>query len=133
MTFSLNASLMLSPDEVFILDRIAPVDESLGSFFDTPDLPNLNPVHHEEILFLSAILYFTPTHWTVWINDKTYTTDDTEDGTIKIVKVTSNHVEIELKDFSKKPAKLRANQSLLTVGHRILDGDARIKSKSISL
>ncbi len=124
---------MMSPDEVGILDRIAPLDENFGSFFDTPDLPNLQPAHIEEILFLSAILYFTPTHWTVWINDKTYTTDDTEDGILKIVKVTSNHIEIELKDFSKKPTKLRANQSLVTVGRRIIDGDARVKSIPISL
>ena len=124
---------MMSPDEVGILDRIAPLDENFGSFFDTPDLPNLQPAQIEEILFLSAILYFTPTHWTVWINDKTYTTDDTEDGILKIVKVTSNHIEIELKDFSKKPTKLRANQSLVTVGRRIIDGDARVKSIPISL
>ena len=124
---------MMSPDEVGILDSISPVDEGLGSFFDTPDLQNLNPVHLEGILFLSAILYLSPTHWTVWINDKTYTADDMEDETLKIVKVTGNHVELELKDFSKKPTKLRANQSLVTVGHRIIDGDARAKPTPVLL
>lgn len=124
---------MMSPEEVGILDSISPIDESLGSFFDTPNLQNLPVAHIEEILFLSAILYFTPTHWTIWINDKTYTTDDTEDETLKIIKVTNDYIEIELKDFSKKPTKLRANQSLITVGHRIIDGDARVKPKPISL
>lgn len=124
---------MMSPEEVGILNSLSPIEESLGSFFDPPNLQELPRAPIEEILFLSAILYFTPTHWTVWINDKTYTTDATEDDTLKITKVTNDYIEIELKDLSKKPIKLRANQSLITVGHRIIDGDARVKPKPFSL
>jgi hypothetical protein len=124
---------MMSPEEVGILNSLSPIDESLGSFFDAPSLQELPRAPIEEILFLSAILYFTPTHWTVWINDKTYTTDATEDNTLKITKVTNDYIEIEIKDLSKKPTKLRANQSLITVGHRIIDGDARVKPKPFSL
>jgi hypothetical protein len=87
----------------------------------------------EDVLFLSAILYFTSTHWTVWINDKTYTADDLEDDALKITKVTNDHIEFQYKDMTRKPIRLRANQSLLTVGHRVIDGDARQKPKAIQL
>ena len=129
---SLSASLMMSSDEVNILNSIAPV-EDFGSFLDPPEVSNLTPSAMEEILYLSAILYISQTHWTVWINEKTYTADDMEDNILKITKVTDKHIEFELKDMTKKITKLRSNQSLLTVGHRIIDGDARQKQKAIQL
>ena len=73
---------MMSSEEVSILDSIAPVD-SLGSLLDVHEIQNFSPTLLEEILFLSTILYFTPTHWTVWINEKTYTADDIEDDILK--------------------------------------------------
>ncbi len=123
---------MMSADEVSILDSIAPVNE-IGLLLDVPEISNFNISAKDEVLFLSAILYFTSTHWTVWINDKTYTADDLEDDALKITKVTSDHIEFQHKDMTRKPIKLRANQSLLTVGHRIIDGDARQKPKTIQL
>lgn len=123
---------MMSHEEVSILDSIAPTD-NLSSLLDAPEIQNLNPTHIEDVLFVSAILYFAPTHWTVWINNKTYTADETEDAILKITKVTNSYIMLELKSSLKKITKLRANQSLVTFGHYVVDGDARQKQKSIQL
>lgn len=123
---------MMSSEEVGVLDSIAPI-AGLGSLFDVPEIQNFNSSLTGDVLFLSAILYFTPSHWTVWINDKTYTADDTEDDGLKITKVTNHHIEFQLKDMAKRLTRLRANQSLVTVGHRIIDGDSRVKQKPVLL
>ena len=132
-TPSLRASLMMSSDEVNILDSINPVVEEIDSFFEATEIPKLTPSIIEDILFLSAILYINQSHWTVWINEKTYTAEDAENETLKITKVTNNHIEFELKDMTKKIIKLSVNKSLVAVGYRIIDGDARVKSKPVLL
>ena len=116
---------MMSQDEINILNNISSFDNL--SSIDQTKLPitcdNLKVQPCEEILFLSAI----------WINDKTYTADDVEDDSIKIIKVNNQQIELEIKNKNQNPIKLRANQSLVTLGYRIIDGDARQKSKSILL
>ena len=113
----------MTPEEVNFLKSIAPDSiETLEEASDFNSIATTIP----DILFISAILYFQPTHWTVWINDKAYTADNNEDEFLKLVNVTQHSVELELKDF-KKPAKIRANQSLITTRRHVIDGDARIK------
>jgi len=129
---SLKASLMMSLDEINLLNELAPIEDEAASFLEPPEIL-ISPFMIEEILFLSAILYLSPTHWTVWINDRTYTADDTEDNTLKIIKTTNHYVEFELKDSHKKTLKLRSNQSLITIGHRIVDGDARQRQQFLQL
>ncbi len=131
-TPSLCASLMMSSEEVNTLDSINPVEE-IDSFFEATEIPKLTPSIIEEVLFLSAILYINQSHWTVWINEKTYTAEDAENETLKITKVTNNHIEFELKDMTKKIIKLSVNKSLVAFGHHIIDGDARLKSKPFLL
>ena len=121
---------MMTPEEVSLLNSVAP-DDTLLEISD--EIANLTPAVVPDILFLSAILYFNPTHWTVWINDKIYTAEDAEDEQLKLVKVTQHLVELELKDYFKKCTKIRTNQSLVTIGHRIVDGDARQKLKQLQL
>lgn len=126
----LKASLMMSADEVNILHSIMPIEEEVDNNINTP-LFDLE--HTEKILFLSAILYFSPSHWTVWINDRTYTADDTEDKILKIRKVTNQYVLLQIKDKARKIIKLRANQSLLLPKRNIIDGDIRQESSKILL
>lgn len=133
MVLPLSASLMMPSDEINLLANIAPIEEENNSLFEVPEIAAFPFSAIEEILFLSAVLYFSPTHWTVWINEKSYTADDIEDSTLKIIKVTNHYIEFELKDTIKKIIKLRSNQSLITIGYRIIDGDARQKQKSIQL
>ena len=83
---------MMSSEEVNTLDSINPVEE-IDSFFEAAEIPKLPPSIIEEVLFLSAILYINQSHWTVWINEKTYTAEDAENETLKITKVTNNHIE----------------------------------------
>ncbi|MCX7343026.1 MAG: hypothetical protein NT128_02635 [Proteobacteria bacterium] len=125
-------SMMMTTEEVSILNSIAPSAESLLDEADEVDDISLATSLVPDIFFLSAILYFQPTHWTVWINDKIYTDDNDEDEFLKLTKVTQHIVELELKDC-KKPTKIRANQSLVTSGKRIVDGDARVKIKPAQL
>lgn len=125
-------SMMMTTEEVSILNSIAPSAESLLDITDDGDDASFAPTLVPDILFLSAILYFQPTHWTVWINDKIYTDDNDEDEFLKLTKVTQHIVELELKDC-KKPTKIRANQSLVTSGKRIVDGDARVKIRPAQL
>jgi len=123
----LRASLMMSIDELNQLDQIAPLEEI--------DIPKDNSINISDfsisstnnILFLSAILYFSPSRWTVWVNDKTYTADDTEDATIKITKVQNHYIVFTLKNAANKSFKLRANQSLIVGEQNIIEGDARQK------
>ena len=124
--------MMMTTEEVSILNSIAPSAESLLDEADEVDDISLATSLVPDIFFLSAILYFQPTHWTVWINDKIYTDDNDEDEFLKLTKVTQHIVELELKDC-KKPTKIRANQSLVTSGKRIVDGDARVKIKPAQL
>ena len=125
-------SMMMTTEEVRILNSIAPSTESLLD--ETEEVEDISFATSlvPDIFFLSAILYFQPTHWTVWINDKIYTDDNNEDEFLKLTKVTQHIVEIELKDC-KKPTKIRANQSLVASGKRIVDGDARVKLKPAQL
>ena len=125
-------SMMMTTEEVSILNSIAPNAESLLDEAEEVDDISLATSLVPDIFFLSAILYFQPTHWTVWINDKIYTDDNDEDEFLKLTKVTQHIVELELKDC-KKPTKIRANQSLVTSGKRIVDGDARVKIKPAQL
>ncbi len=127
---ALWASLMMTPEEVSIINSVAP---DLDAFETSDEVAHLNSTVVPDILFLSAILYFNPTHWTVWINDKIYTAEDAEDEQLKLVKATPHFVELELKDYFKKCTKLRANQSLVTIGRRVIDGDARAKFKPLQL
>ncbi len=118
---------MMSIDELNQLDQIAPLEEI--------DIPKDNSINISDfsisstnnILFLSAILYFSPSRWTVWVNDKTYTADDTEDATIKITKVQNHYIVFTLKNAANKSFKLRANQSLIVGEQNIIEGDARQK------
>ena len=128
----LCASIMMTNDEVGTINSIAP-DETLAGIIETNNPDNLNIALMPDILFLSAILYFEPSQWTVWVNDKTYTANDADDDLLKISNVTKDSAELELNDCLKKSTKVRANQSLITSGRRVIDGDARIKPKSAQL
>ncbi len=132
-SLTLQASLMMSSDEVDLLNGIAPVEEEANYLLEIPETSNFSFSTIEEILFLSAILYLSPIRWTVWINERTYTADNKEDSTLKITKVTSHYIEFELKNATKKTIRLRSNQSLITIGHHTVDGDARQKHQSIQL
>lgn len=126
----LGASLMMSKEELNVLNVLAPTDdlnpiEILKTTAPEPVALKMEPVEH--ILFVSAILYFNQDQWTVWINDKTYTIDYNEDQYIKIVRVSNDQVQLELKNANQKIVRLRANQSLVPVCHNIIDGDARRK------
>lgn len=125
--------MMMTPEEVSILRSIVPDDDFLIDTLSEINDFNTVVMAIPDILFLSAILYFQPNHWTVWINDKIYTPENDEDEFLKLINVTQHSVEIELKDFTKKPSKMRANQSLITNGKRIIDGDARVKPIPIQL
>lgn len=130
---SLQASLMMSSEEVELLNAIAPAAEEANFLLDTSEISTFSFSVVEEILFLSAILYLSSMRWTVWINERTYTADNKEDNTLKITKVTNHYIEFELKNTMKKTIRLRSNQSLITIGNNIVDGDARQKPKSIQL
>lgn len=125
---------MMSIDELNQLDQIVPPEEVNVLQDASTDIFPFSVSLTNNVLFLSAILYFSPSRWTIWINDKTYTTDDTEDATIKITNVTNDYVVFILKNIPKKSIKLRANQSLIVAECSIVEGDARQgKSKSIQL
>ena len=128
----LCASIMMTNDEVGTINSIAP-DETLAGIIETNNPDNLNIALMPDILFLSAILYFEPSQWTVWVNDKTYTANDADDDLSKISNVTKDSAELELNHCLKKSTKVRANQTLMTSCRRVIDGDARIKPKSAQL
>lgn len=124
----LKASLMMSLDELSVIDNIISKSKeerenelSIESFSHPPSSA-------EKILFLSAILYLSPSCWTVWINDRTYTADDKEDKELLIKKVENHYIVLDLKAPLQRSIKLRPNQSFILAQHRIVEGDARKKN-----
>lgn len=121
----LYASMMMTSEEINILKSVAPDNDVVDELPEVNDFGTFAATM-PDVLFLSAILYFEPTHWTVWINDKIYTHDNLEDDFLKLINVTRYSVEVEIKG-SKKSAIIKANQSLMTDGKHTIDGDARIQ------
>jgi len=117
------ASLMMTSEEVMVLDSVEPRVDTC----DYHETASLAPTTGPDVLFLSAILYFNSDQWTVWINGKSYTSEDGGDDQLRLKNVTQHFIELELNDALKKSAKLRTNQSLVTANCRVVDGDARFK------
>lgn len=122
---SLYASMMMTSEEINILKSVAPDNDIVDELPEVNDFGTFAATM-PDVLFLSAILYFQPTHWTVWINDKIYTHDNLEDDFLKLINVTKYSVEVEIKG-SQKSAIIKANQSLMTDGKHTIDGDARVQ------
>lgn len=49
------------------------------------------------VFYLKSIMYFSPDHWTIWLNDQKISTGDTSE-TVDIVKVTPTQVYLVWKD-----------------------------------
>lgn len=133
---ALSASLMMSAKELHSLNNISSGHDpnqylewlDLGENDEKEIIPLLQGV---DAIYLGAILYFNPSNWTVWINDQTFTFDNSEDNLLKILKVSNHLAVIELKNSSLKPIKLRPSQTLLARdGMQIVNGDAREKHSS---
>lgn len=128
------ASLMMSPQELSALESIREKNTNKAMLNTTKGTSVLPVCTIDKVLFLSAILCLSPSHWTVWINDRTYTADNIEDDILIIRKVTSDYIIFDLKRAKINSTKLRINQSLILAEHNIIEGDAREKdSKPILL
>jgi hypothetical protein len=130
---SLSASLMMTPKEVRAINSLSADHDTEQHkewlHFDDlsidSDLKNIQTVN---AIYLGAILYFSPSNWTVWINDQTFTSESKEDQLLRILKVSNHVAEIEIKNASFSSVKLRPSQTL--IDGRIVNGDAREKQAS---
>lgn len=127
----LTASLMMTPKELKTLNSLVGNDvENHREWLNLEDMSadtELKAAQVIDAIYLGAILYFSPSNWTIWINDQTFTNENKEDSLLRILKVSNHVAEIEIKNASFNSVKLRPSQTLVTVDGRVVDGDAREK------
>ena len=122
-------SLMLTRAEQTALEKALGIERRTGSPRDYD--PERDIIRFSQTFFLSAILYFAPDKWTLWLNDQVISNRDPTEGMIlksvlpdRIICQTTGEENIE---FSLKP-----NQSFIVDEKRVVEGDKRFLSLSSS-
>ncbi len=77
-------------------------------------------------LYLSTILYFSPTDWTIWVNGVPISPDQ-EFQSFKVTEITPSYVEllVPLSAQGMRPVRLGPNQTFIAKSGVIVEGHAR--------
>jgi hypothetical protein len=73
------------------VNKDEPLENIIKTDIVTPEKVAEEPLLEAQNFYLKSILYLSPEHWTIWLNDKKLTNNDEFLG-IKIISVTSNSV-----------------------------------------
>ena len=118
-------SLMLSSAEQTALQKALSHQpgSKIKSLENALNFPDYSP--DSQTFFLSAILYFSPEKWTIWINDQMITNLGQMEG-VHLKCVLPDHIILQTFkdktiDFSLKP-----NQSFIVQEERVVEGDRRL-------
>ncbi len=114
-----SASFMLTPEEQDALQQVLGLKKSEVLSQDSEALKRVN-------LFLSAIMFFNPDRWTLWINDQTVSSKNSFPGLL-IKDVSADEIIISTEDSPKHLISLKPNQSYIVHEGRVVEGDARNK------
>ena len=115
-----NFSFMLSHAEQQALGSDNDWDETLVSNPSSGDAKNMS----QGVVFLSAILYFSPDKWTLWLNDQVVHQQGKFES-ISLKSVSPNHVVFSLGDDDQEEFLLKPNQSLIIMAKKVVEGDRR--------
>ncbi len=119
-----NFSFMLSDAEQQALGPDNDWDENLVSKPASGEGKNIL----QEVVFLSAILYFSPDKWTLWLNDQVVHQQGKFEGAM-LKSVSPNHVIFSLGDDGQEEFLLKPNQSLIVTTRKVVEGDRRAFSE----
>ncbi|RZI46488.1 hypothetical protein [Candidatus Finniella inopinata] len=117
-----NFSLMLTDDEQKILDQKNDDDWDESPVLNLPSGDNQNVP--QPIIFVSAILYFGPDKWTVWMNNQVIHQPGPFEGVI-LKSASPEHVVLSLADNYNAEILIKPNQSLMIRTGKVLEGDRR--------
>ena len=122
-----NLSLMLSLAEQDALHQAQGLDQQIvDKVWGGENLKGPENKLKQNIVFLSAILYFSPNKWTVILNDQIITAQGCSQG-IWLKSVNPDQVIFSLEEQNPLEFSLRINQSFLAGEKRIMEGDQRAK------
>lgn len=101
-----------------ILERVSPKTEA--------KYPASQP--NQDVIFLSAVLYFSPEKWTILLNDQIITGLGYVQG-IWIKKVMPDAIVFSLEEQNPLEFSLRINQSFYLKEKTVIEGDQRMNSE----
>jgi hypothetical protein len=126
-----NFSIMLSLAEQEALQQAQGLDQQiLDKVWGNEASKELETKSNQAIIFLSAVLYFSPDKWTVIINDQIITAQGYSQG-IWLKSVTPDQIVFSLEEQAPLEFFLRINQSFLINEKIIIEGDQRTKSDTL--
>lgn len=120
-------SIMLSLAEQEALQQAQGLEQQiLDKIENDESLKGSENKYNQDIIFLSAILYFSPDKWTIILNDQIITAQGYYQG-ILLKNVTPDQVILSMGEQNQLELPLRINQSFLADEKRIMEGDQRSK------
>ncbi|MBY0511324.1 MAG: hypothetical protein K2P94_14370 [Rhodospirillaceae bacterium] len=114
-------TLMFTTDELTEIQSRAPTSGGQGG--DNPDSRDRSSEIENASLYLSTIVYYGPSDWTIWVNGVPVTqTQDFPD--FRVTSIGPNFVEllVPLSARGMSPVRLSPNQSFITKSGTIVEG-----------
>ncbi len=108
---------MLKPEEQQALQQALGLKKPDTLSQDSETLKHIN-------LFLSAIMFFHPDKWTLWINDQTVGPNNSFPGLL-VKDVSADEIIISTEDSPQHLVSLKPNQSYVVHEGRVVEGDVR--------
>ena len=99
-------SLMLSPDEIALIDTALRNAEVADGSMDTVGSASSGPDAARNDYRLDALLYFSPSSWSLWLNGR-HVTPSSVPAEIRINAITPDYVEIVILADPVKPEDRR--------------------------
>lgn len=110
-------SFMLSPEEQEVLQQALGLKKHEVLLQDPETLKHVN-------LFLSAIMFFHPDKWTLWINDQIVGPKNSFPG-VFVKDVSADEIIISTEESPNHLVSLKPNQSYVVDESRVVEGDVR--------
>jgi hypothetical protein len=111
------------PDTLmFTIDEFNDIQSHMTSGASEDENGKANAIESAS-LYLSTILYFSPTDWTIWVNGVPISPDQ-EFQAFKVTQIGPDHVEL-LVPFSAqgmRPVRLGPNQTFVTKSGVVIEG-----------
>ncbi len=109
---------MLNPEEQEALQQALGLKKPETFLQDPETLKHVN-------LFLSAIMFFHPDKWTLWINDQIVGPKNSFPG-LSVKDVSADEIIFTTEDSPHHLVSLKPNQSYVVHESRVVEGDARV-------
>jgi len=112
------------PDSImFTIDELNEIQSRVGTGGGDGRADRERPAIEDASLYLSTILYYGPTDWTIWINGVPIVPRQ-EFGSFEVTGIGPDHVEllVPLSAQGMKPVRLAPNQTFISKSGSIVEG-----------